>query len=194
MRRVLLRQHVCIPQGKGVTMNSKSCVTATVAALLLCAACGALAQVYPSKPITFLCGQPAGSGPDIMARVFADSMSETLGQRVLVVNRGGAGGSWPRKRLSRRRRRLHRHPGAERHAHDSVGDAAAAIRCHQGLRIHLDALRGPAGDADFDEEPRPRAGRVPRERTKQARRRQLRITRDRLVRKPHGRLAVAEHR
>src|SRR4051812_2772546 len=73
-------------------MNSKCCVSAAVAGILMVAACGALAQVYPSKPITFLCGQPAGSGPDIMTRVFADSMSETLGQRGLVVNPGGAGG------------------------------------------------------------------------------------------------------
>src|SRR3954463_15697246 len=73
-------------------MNAKTGARTLLAALLLSAAPGTLAQVYPSKPITFLCGQPAGSGPDIMARVFAESMSETLGQRVLVVNRGGAGG------------------------------------------------------------------------------------------------------
>src|SRR4051794_24348699 len=73
-------------------MNARSSMRAIVGAMLLGAACGALAQAYPSKPITFLVGQPAGSGPDIMTRLFADSMSETLGQRVLVVNRGGAGG------------------------------------------------------------------------------------------------------
>jgi tripartite-type tricarboxylate transporter receptor subunit TctC len=61
-------------------------------ALFLSTACGALAQTYPSKPITILCGQPAGGGPDIMARVFAESMSKNMGQRVLVVNRTGAGG------------------------------------------------------------------------------------------------------
>jgi tripartite-type tricarboxylate transporter receptor subunit TctC len=73
-------------------MKANSCVRALVAALSLFTTCGALAQVYPSKPIIFLCGQPAGSGVDLMARMFADPMSEILGQRVLVVNRGGAGG------------------------------------------------------------------------------------------------------
>lgn len=57
----------------------------------LCSA-SALAQSYPSKPITILCGQPAGSGPDIMTRVFAEVMSQNMGQRVLVSNRAGSGG------------------------------------------------------------------------------------------------------
>jgi tripartite-type tricarboxylate transporter receptor subunit TctC len=61
-------------------------------ALLMGMASGVLAQAYPSKPVTILCGQPAGGGPDIMARVFAEAMSKTMGQRVLVVNRTGASG------------------------------------------------------------------------------------------------------
>ncbi len=55
-------------------------------------ATGAFAQTYPSKPITILCGQPAGSGPDIMARIFAEVMTQNMGQRVLVSNRTGSGG------------------------------------------------------------------------------------------------------
>ncbi len=51
-----------------------------------------LAQSYPSKPVTIICGQPAGSGPDIMSRIFAESMSQSMGQRVLVNNRTGSGG------------------------------------------------------------------------------------------------------
>jgi tripartite-type tricarboxylate transporter receptor subunit TctC len=62
------------------------------AALLMFAAAGAFAQAYPSRPVTILCGQPAGGGPDLIARVFAESMSQSMGQRVLVVNRTGAGG------------------------------------------------------------------------------------------------------
>lgn len=54
---------------------------------------GAVAQTYPVKPITIVCAQPPGSGPDTMARLFAESMSKSLGQRVLVVNQPGAAGA-----------------------------------------------------------------------------------------------------
>ena len=61
--------------------------------ILACGALpGAMAQTYPSKPITIICGQPAGSGPDIMSRIFAESMGQSMGQRVLVNNRAGSGG------------------------------------------------------------------------------------------------------
>ena len=35
----------------------------------------------------------AGGGNDVMARVVAEKMSKTLGQNIVVENRGGAGGS-----------------------------------------------------------------------------------------------------
>jgi tripartite-type tricarboxylate transporter receptor subunit TctC len=50
------------------------------------------AQDYPSRPILNLCGQPAGSGPDTMIRLYADVIGKNVGQRVVVDNRAGAGG------------------------------------------------------------------------------------------------------
>ncbi|MFM9969310.1 MAG: hypothetical protein ACKVQK_13040 [Burkholderiales bacterium] len=61
-----------------------------MAVLMGCGAIGAMAQGYPAKPITNICGQPVGSGPDIMSRMFAETMSTSLGQRVLVNNRTGS--------------------------------------------------------------------------------------------------------
>ena len=52
----------------------------------------ATAQSYPSRPITIVCGQPPGTGPDIMSHMFAEAMSPSMGQRVLVSNRTGSGG------------------------------------------------------------------------------------------------------
>jgi tripartite-type tricarboxylate transporter receptor subunit TctC len=53
----------------------------------------AQAQAYPNKPIKMIVPFPAGGTTDIMARLVAQRMSETMGQPVTVENRGGAGGS-----------------------------------------------------------------------------------------------------
>ena len=64
--------------------------TALVAAAL---AAPALAQDYPTRPITLIVPYAAGGGNDVMARVVADKMGAALGQPIVVENRGGAGGS-----------------------------------------------------------------------------------------------------
>src|SRR5215831_8923116 len=51
------------------------------------------AQDYPARPITLVVPFPAGGGNDALARVVAEKMSRTLGQQVVVENRGGAGGT-----------------------------------------------------------------------------------------------------
>jgi tripartite-type tricarboxylate transporter receptor subunit TctC len=51
------------------------------------------AQDYPNRPITLIVPYSAGGGNDVMARVAAEKMSRTLGQQIVIENRGGAGGS-----------------------------------------------------------------------------------------------------
>ena len=65
-----------------------------VAALLACAG-AAFAQgspPWPAKPIRLLVAAPAGSAPDLIARIMGDKLSRQLGQSVLIDNRPGAGG------------------------------------------------------------------------------------------------------
>jgi tripartite-type tricarboxylate transporter receptor subunit TctC len=67
-----------------------------VAAALALSFCqiAALAQdaAYPNRPIKMLVGFGAGGGTDIVARIMAQKMSESLGQSVVVENRTGASG------------------------------------------------------------------------------------------------------
>jgi len=59
-----------------------------VAALF--AVCGqASAQAWPTKPVRFVLSQPAGSSPDIVARLLGDRLSRTWGQPVVIDNRPG---------------------------------------------------------------------------------------------------------
>ena len=71
-------------------MKLKQCI-----ALLgtVCALTSALAQDFPSRPITMVMPYAAGGPGDIVTRMFAGHMQKTLGQSVVVDNTSGASGS-----------------------------------------------------------------------------------------------------
>ena len=61
-------------------------------AILALVPCLALAQ-YPNKPVRLIVPFPPGGTTDLIARMVQAKFQESLGQQVLIENRGGAGGS-----------------------------------------------------------------------------------------------------
>jgi tripartite-type tricarboxylate transporter receptor subunit TctC len=77
-------------------MNRWASRAAAAAATILIAGFSgvALAQAgYPDKPIRLLVPFPPGGGTDVVSRIVGDKLSSTLGWKVVVENKAGAGGT-----------------------------------------------------------------------------------------------------
>ena len=72
--------------------NASRWLTA-IAAATVAAAPAAHAQAFPNRTIEVIVPFAAGGGTDIIARAVASAMSDDLGQRLVVLNRDGAGGT-----------------------------------------------------------------------------------------------------
>ena len=70
-------------------------------AAALCAATPAVADVFPSRPITIVVPFPAGGPTDTLARIIGERMKQTLGQSLVVENPTGAGGTIGTGRVAR---------------------------------------------------------------------------------------------
>ena len=75
-----------------LTVHLAHRVVLCLAALLLTST-AARAQDYPNKPVRIIVGFPAGAGPDIVARLLAQKLSDGWGNLAVVVdNKPGAAG------------------------------------------------------------------------------------------------------
>jgi tripartite-type tricarboxylate transporter receptor subunit TctC len=60
--------------------------------LLSVVSCGAIAEQYPTRPVRVIVPFAAGGPGDFLARTLTPKLTETLGQTIVVDNRGGANG------------------------------------------------------------------------------------------------------
>ena len=62
---------------------------------------GAVAQTYPSRPITIIAPFPPGGPSDALARILSGPLEAALGQPIVIENVGGAGGTIGAARVAR---------------------------------------------------------------------------------------------
>jgi tripartite-type tricarboxylate transporter receptor subunit TctC len=73
-----------------MSLSRRELISGAAAAALPVFARSAQAQTYPVRPLHFIVGFPAGSGPDIVGRIVGQALSERLGQTAIVEDKPGA--------------------------------------------------------------------------------------------------------
>lgn len=71
----------------------KKMLLSAIGAAMVMVVAQAMAKSYPSGPVTMIVPFAAGGPTDTLARALADEMGKRLGERVIVVNKPGAGGN-----------------------------------------------------------------------------------------------------
>src|SRR4051794_27362292 len=70
-------------------------------AVILALASPAVAQSWPTRPVTMVVPYAAGGPVDAVGRIMAAGLSEALGQQVIVENVAGAGGMTGANRVAK---------------------------------------------------------------------------------------------
>jgi tripartite-type tricarboxylate transporter receptor subunit TctC len=74
-------------------MKPRLGILGLVAAIAIISPAPALAQDYPSRPVTLVVPVPPGGAADFIGRTIGARLADALGQPVVIANRGGAGGT-----------------------------------------------------------------------------------------------------
>jgi tripartite-type tricarboxylate transporter receptor subunit TctC len=106
----------------------------------------ATAQVYPSRPITMIVPFAAGGGLDVDARIVSEHMSRTLGQRIVIENNAGAGGTTGSTRAMRA------NPDGYTIEMGNMGTHATAVALYPNLAYKPDIDFAPIGLVSWEPE------------------------------------------
>jgi tripartite-type tricarboxylate transporter receptor subunit TctC len=117
-------------------------VAASAAGFALCFH-SAQAQTYPSRPITIIVPFAAGGGTDVTARIVSEHMSRTLGQRIIIENIPGAGGTTGSSRAMRA------NPDGYTIEMGQMGTHATAVALYPALTYKPDIDFAPIGLANW---------------------------------------------
>jgi tripartite-type tricarboxylate transporter receptor subunit TctC len=99
----------------------------------------ARAQGYPSRSITMIVPFAAGGGTDVTARIISEHMSRTLGQRIIIENIAGAGGTTGSARAMRA------NPDGYTIEMGQMGTHATAVALYPTLAYKPDSDFAPIG-------------------------------------------------
>lgn len=99
------------------------------AAAMLALAGPAVAQTYPTRPVSFVVPYAAGGTTDVLARIVGQAMGTDLGQTVVVENAGGAGGTVGTQRVTRA------DPDGYTLSFGNMGSLAANVSLYPKLRF-----------------------------------------------------------
>ena len=76
-----------------ITFQFRRICRSVVQGVLILGFSAAVHAAYPDRPIKLIVPYPPGGATDVIGRILAKNLGESLGQQVLVENRGGAGGN-----------------------------------------------------------------------------------------------------
>src|SRR5262249_42115563 len=82
-----------LPGGGHPHMKRRAFLTLLGGAAVVLPAAVGRAESFPTRPIRLIVPYPAGGGTDIVGRVLGQKLHASLGQPVVIDNRGGAGGT-----------------------------------------------------------------------------------------------------
>lgn len=88
-----MKSYIAAPPGAFVSLLRKAAFSIAAIGLVVAGPAWSQTAPWPNRPITFIVPFPAGGGTDTFARPLAAQLDTQLGQRIVIDNRGGAGGT-----------------------------------------------------------------------------------------------------